>query len=161
MACYSTQLSYPAKRQEEDSNLRHTRCGRQHRAKAACYTEFAVQHYGAIQKRTSGLILSVSSALPPDIVMEKDLYPPVGGNIFIKEQMWPYSDYSYPHPCRTALRESRFARFRTDANVALPGFEPGFLYRQHGSKCASLLNFSERFFGVPITIGTKSIRYSA
>lgn len=42
-------------------------------SKAACYTEFAVQHYGAIQKRSSGLILSVSSALPPDIVMEKDL----------------------------------------------------------------------------------------
>ena len=41
--------------------------------------------------------------------------------------------------------------------VALPGFEPGFLYRQHGSKCASLLNFSERFFGA----SAKSIRYSA
>ena len=35
-----------------------------------------------MQKRTSGLILSDSSALPPDIVMEKDLYPPVDGNIF-------------------------------------------------------------------------------
>ena len=37
--------------------------------------------------------------------------------------------------------------------VALPGFEPGFLYRLHGSKCASLLNFSERFFGVPMRSG--------
>ena len=45
--------------------------------------------------------------------------------------------------------------------VALPGFEPGFLFRQHGSKCASLLCFSEWHFGVPIAIGTNSIGYSA
>ena len=72
-------------------------------------------------------MLSVFPALSPDIVMKKDFYPPSGGNIFMKE------------------------------HVALLRFELRFLYRQHGSKCASLLNFSERFFGA----SAKSIRYSA
>jgi hypothetical protein len=42
----------------------------------------ATQHYGVIQKRSSGLMPFVFSALPPGVVMEKDFYPPTGGNVF-------------------------------------------------------------------------------
>ena len=59
---------------------------------------------------------------------ERSLVPIYRDNIFIKEHLWPYSDSNWDS-----------------------------LYRQHGSKCASLLNFSERFFGA----SAKSIRYSA
>jgi hypothetical protein len=65
LACCSVQLSYPCKGKEKDSNLRPTRCGKQHRAKQHVIPNFntTLWHHTEMLIRSCLLFLS-GSKLP-------------------------------------------------------------------------------------------------